>query len=184
MEEESEVDNTPDEIPCSKNEEIRYWSDFNRVYYVPRTVQKIPDVADWENTEGDWNLGQETFERYNEASVGFRHQLPHPNFYLKDTELMEGPLRLFLEECDSVQVRLRTKFMDLPVKCLLGHPNYGRHINFRFLYQLITHVFSRRICETTCFGFSCALRSKAKQHRRRRCEQLSRVYTYVVFIVF
>ncbi|KAF9462802.1 Misato segment II tubulin-like domain-containing protein [Collybia nuda] len=67
-------------------ENVRYWSDFNRVYYVPRTVQKIPDAPEWENPDGDWNSGQEMFSRYNE-----------------DTDLMEGSLRLFLEECNSIQ---------------------------------------------------------------------------------
>jgi hypothetical protein len=48
-------------------EDVRYWSDFNRVYYVPRTVQKIMDAAEWENPDGDWNAGQELFSRYNEV---------------------------------------------------------------------------------------------------------------------
>ncbi|EIW74910.1 tubulin nucleotide-binding domain-like protein [Coniophora puteana RWD-64-598 SS2] len=64
--------------------EIRYWSDFNRVYFDPRTVQGIPGGL--EGTEGDWDGGREVFARYNE-----------------ETELMDGALRLFAEECDSLQ---------------------------------------------------------------------------------
>ncbi|KAJ7166314.1 Misato segment II tubulin-like domain-containing protein [Mycena crocata] len=67
-------------------EDVRYWSDFNRLYYVPRTVQKVPDIPDWEESEGNWSAGHETFTRYDE-----------------DTGLMEGPLRLFLEECETIQ---------------------------------------------------------------------------------
>jgi hypothetical protein len=48
---------------------IRYWSDFSRVYYAPRTVQKLPDTGDWEDLDGNWQVGQETFVRYNEASM-------------------------------------------------------------------------------------------------------------------
>lgn len=48
-------------------EGVRYWSDFNRVYYVPRTVQKIPDTSEWESSDVDWNTGQELFSRYNEV---------------------------------------------------------------------------------------------------------------------
>ncbi|KAG6864460.1 hypothetical protein C0991_009322 [Blastosporella zonata] len=48
-------------------EDIRYWSDFNRVYYVPRTVQKIPDPAEWENISGDWNQSHIAFSRYDEV---------------------------------------------------------------------------------------------------------------------
>ncbi|KAJ7205182.1 mtDNA inheritance protein Dml1 [Mycena pura] len=67
-------------------EDIFFWSDFNRLYYLPRTVQKIPDKSEWEDVEGNWAVGHETFARYDE-----------------DTGLMEGPLRLFLEECETFQ---------------------------------------------------------------------------------
>ncbi|KAF8225980.1 tubulin nucleotide-binding domain-like protein [Tricholoma matsutake] len=67
-------------------EDIRYWSDFSRVYYLPRTIQTIPDHGHRASTEGDWNMEQDEFFRYNE-----------------DTALMEGSFRLFLEECDSLQ---------------------------------------------------------------------------------
>nr|GAT52710.1 predicted protein [Mycena chlorophos] len=68
--------------------DVRFWSDFNRMYYLPRTVQKVPDVAEWEIEHGaaNWALGHETFLRYDEG-----------------TGLMEGPARGFLEECDSIQ---------------------------------------------------------------------------------
>ncbi|KAJ7648544.1 Misato segment II tubulin-like domain-containing protein [Mycena rosella] len=66
--------------------DVRYWSDFNRMYYLPRTVQKVPDIPEWEDSEGNWTTGNETFTRYDE-----------------DTGLMEGPLRLFLEECETIQ---------------------------------------------------------------------------------
>ncbi|KAG5648222.1 hypothetical protein DXG03_006179 [Asterophora parasitica] len=68
------------------SEAVRYWSDFNRVYYIPRTVQKLPDPPEWENPDGDWDYGQTLFSQYDE-----------------DHALVEGDLRLFLEECDSPQ---------------------------------------------------------------------------------
>ncbi|KAJ7046455.1 Misato segment II tubulin-like domain-containing protein [Mycena alexandri] len=69
-----------------KLQDVRYWSDFNRLYFVPRTVQKVPDVPEWADAEGNWTGGHEMFTRYDE-----------------DTGLMEGPLRLFLEECETIQ---------------------------------------------------------------------------------
>ncbi|KII83792.1 hypothetical protein PLICRDRAFT_119052 [Plicaturopsis crispa FD-325 SS-3] len=66
--------------------DIRFWSDFNRVYYIPRTVQRLADVPEWEDVEGNWAHGQEIFQRYDE-----------------DTELMDESLRPFVEECDSLQ---------------------------------------------------------------------------------
>ncbi|KAJ7505868.1 Misato segment II tubulin-like domain-containing protein [Mycena galericulata] len=67
-------------------QDVRYWSDFNRLFYVPRTVQKLPDIPEWEDAEGNWTAGQQTFTRFDE-----------------DTGLMEGPVRLFLEECETIQ---------------------------------------------------------------------------------
>ncbi|ETW74824.1 hypothetical protein HETIRDRAFT_237753, partial [Heterobasidion irregulare TC 32-1] len=90
-----EVDDDPDQsqdpvqdepVQALHSSDVRYWSDFNRVYYVPRTIQKLPDVAEWENTEGNWQLSKDTFERYD-----------------TETFLMEEPFRLFVEECDSLQ---------------------------------------------------------------------------------
>ncbi|KAJ7162919.1 mtDNA inheritance protein Dml1 [Mycena filopes] len=75
-----------EELNDVKLEDVRYWSDFNRLYYVPRTVQKVPDVPEWADAEGNWTGGQDMFARYDE-----------------DTGLMEGPLRLFLEECETIQ---------------------------------------------------------------------------------
>ncbi|KAF8990150.1 mtDNA inheritance protein Dml1 [Cyathus striatus] len=66
--------------------EIRYWSDFSRVYYVPRTIQKLPDPPDWDLPNGDWNKGVDSFVQYNESN-----------------DVMDGSLRLFLEECDNLQ---------------------------------------------------------------------------------
>ncbi|KAK0451190.1 mtDNA inheritance protein Dml1 [Desarmillaria tabescens] len=67
-------------------EPIRYWSDFSRVYYARKSVQMIPQSLDWEATEGDWKQGEQYFRQFDE-----------------DASLLEGSVRLFLEESDSVQ---------------------------------------------------------------------------------
>lgn len=46
---------------------VRYWSDFNRVYYVPRSVQKLSNVAEWETPDGDWGVGMESFKSYDDV---------------------------------------------------------------------------------------------------------------------
>ncbi|KAG1826205.1 Misato segment II tubulin-like domain-containing protein [Suillus subaureus] len=63
---------------------IRYWSDYSRVFLDPKSIQPIPDAL--ESTEAGWSVGQDLFRRYNE-----------------DTELMEGALRLLVENCDNFQ---------------------------------------------------------------------------------
>ncbi|KAJ7051731.1 tubulin domain-containing protein [Mycena amicta] len=83
-----ELADADDVSSAAQLRDIRFWSDFNRMYYVPRTVQKIPDVPEWEweDGEGNWAASHETFVRYDE-----------------NTGLMEGPVRGFLEECDTIQ---------------------------------------------------------------------------------
>ena len=44
---------------------VRYWSDYNRVDYHPRSIQKLPDLPDWDLGIGDWVAGKETFEEYD-----------------------------------------------------------------------------------------------------------------------
>ncbi|KAF8957165.1 mtDNA inheritance protein Dml1 [Flammula alnicola] len=66
--------------------DVRYWSDFSRVYYLPRSLQKLPEPPDWEETGLDWSQGQELFRRFNEES-----------------EVMDGAFRLLIEDCDNVQ---------------------------------------------------------------------------------
>ena len=55
-------------VPPLVASDVRYWSDYNRVHYIPRSIHKLPDLADWETAEGDWQGGKETFLRYNSVS--------------------------------------------------------------------------------------------------------------------
>ncbi|KAI0292754.1 tubulin domain-containing protein [Russula brevipes] len=73
-------------VPPLRASEVRYWSDYNRVYYLPRSIHKLPDLADWEITGGDWQGGKETFLRYDSENA-----------------LMDDSFRLFVEECDAFQ---------------------------------------------------------------------------------
>ncbi|KAF9039839.1 tubulin domain-containing protein [Panaeolus papilionaceus] len=65
---------------------VRYWSDFSRVYYLPRSLQKLPDRTELDSGGAEWSQGHELFNRYDE-----------------DTELMDGALRLLVESCDNLQ---------------------------------------------------------------------------------
>jgi hypothetical protein len=48
--------------------DVRFWSDFNRLYYTPRSVQRLPDIPEWENAEGNWQDGREVFTRYEQVT--------------------------------------------------------------------------------------------------------------------
>jgi hypothetical protein len=45
--------------------DIRYWSDYSRVFLDPKSIQPIPDAL--ESTEAGWSVGQDLFRRYNEV---------------------------------------------------------------------------------------------------------------------
>ncbi|KAI8972555.1 tubulin domain-containing protein [Trametes punicea] len=65
---------------------VRFWSDYSRVYYHPRSAQRLPDLADWEHAEGQWHAGREAFANYEH-----------------EHEIMDNEVRLFVEECDALQ---------------------------------------------------------------------------------
>lgn len=55
---------TPDPFAVDEST-VRYWSDYNRVDYHPRSIQRLPDLPDWDLGMGDWVAGKETFDKYN-----------------------------------------------------------------------------------------------------------------------
>ncbi|ESK86503.1 protein dml1 [Moniliophthora roreri MCA 2997] len=71
---------------ASITQDVKFWSDFNRVYYHPRSIQMLPDISDWQGAEGDWIHGLNSFTHFAE-----------------ETDVMETSMRLFLEECDAFQ---------------------------------------------------------------------------------
>jgi len=74
-------------LPPLRASDVRYWSDYSRVHYLPRSLHKLPDLADWEAADGgDWQGGRETFSRYDSENA-----------------LMDDSFRLFVEECDAFQ---------------------------------------------------------------------------------
>ena len=61
-----EIEHGDDDVSHDEPE-VRYWSDFNRLFYTSKTVQRLPDIADWENVEGHWQEGREMFRRFDEV---------------------------------------------------------------------------------------------------------------------
>ncbi|KAJ8584484.1 tubulin nucleotide-binding domain-like protein [Rhizopogon salebrosus TDB-379] len=70
--------------PAQSDPNIRYWSDYSRVFLDQKSIQAVPDSL--ESTEAAWSVGQELFRRYDE-----------------ETELMEGAFRLLVENCNNFQ---------------------------------------------------------------------------------
>ncbi|KAI0668848.1 tubulin nucleotide-binding domain-like protein [Trametes maxima] len=83
---ESDEQAGPAEAKAADASSIRFWSDYSRVYYHPRTAQKLPDLAEWEQSEGEWNASKEAFQKHEH-----------------DHEIMDDEVRLFVEECDAIQ---------------------------------------------------------------------------------
>jgi protein misato len=64
-------------VPPLLASDVRYWSDYNRVHYLPRSIHKLPDLADWEAAEGDWQGGKEAFLRYDSVSSPLESSTAH-----------------------------------------------------------------------------------------------------------
>ena len=69
-------------------ETVRYWSDYNRVYYHPRSIVQINDH--------EVNSEVLPFERYDTGEEVFRD-------LGRDDDLLDRDMRLFVEECDMMQ---------------------------------------------------------------------------------
>lgn len=46
---------------------VRYWADFSRVYYTPKSFQMVPDVYDFEATDGQWKAGEANYRQFDEV---------------------------------------------------------------------------------------------------------------------
>ena len=57
----------PDALAHVDADKIRYWADYSRIYLHPRSIQRLPDLPDWEASEGDWAKGLEEFNRLEEV---------------------------------------------------------------------------------------------------------------------
>ena len=47
--------------------EVRYWSDFSHVYYLPRSVHRVSQPIN--GGADDWKQSQDQFRQYNEVSL-------------------------------------------------------------------------------------------------------------------
>lgn len=56
-----------DIVESHDSSDIRFWSDYSRVYYHPGSLHKLAEPPDWQDTKGDWNYGQELFRGYDQV---------------------------------------------------------------------------------------------------------------------
>ncbi|KAL8675585.1 MAG: hypothetical protein Q9168_000097 [Polycauliona sp. 1 TL-2023] len=82
------LDEGLDQPPKLSSQTIRYWSDFSRVFYHPRSILQINDyelgstIVPFEK----WDSGEELFGKLD-----------------KDNELLDRDMRPWAEECDQIQ---------------------------------------------------------------------------------
>lgn len=83
------LDQGLDPAPLSSSN-VRYWSDFNRVYYHPRSlvplsIHDIPTSSHLQSFN-DWTTGEELFESLE-----------------REHDMFDRDIRYFAEECDQLQ---------------------------------------------------------------------------------
>ena len=76
------------EPPQLTTSTVRYWSDYSRVFYHPKSLVQLSEfeVNDTLMPFEKWNTGEELFDSLD-----------------KEHDLLDRDLRLFLEECDQLQ---------------------------------------------------------------------------------
>lgn len=74
--------------PQLSSETVRYWSDYNRVFYHPRSIVQLNEYELNSQTMPfeDWNMGEELFNDLD-----------------KEHELLDRDVRPFAEECDQLR---------------------------------------------------------------------------------
>ncbi|CCA66495.1 related to MtDNA inheritance protein Dml1-Laccaria bicolor [Serendipita indica DSM 11827] len=80
-------ENQLSETPRPNPREVRYWSDFSHVHFAPESIQALSSSVEY-NANGlvAWHEGRSDFERYD-----------------AEMDVMDGPVRQLVEECDSLQ---------------------------------------------------------------------------------
>lgn len=76
------------EPPQLSTSTVRYWSDYSRVYYHPKSIVQLSefDVNDKLMPFENWEVGMELFEKLE-----------------REVDLVDRDLRPFIEECDGIQ---------------------------------------------------------------------------------
>jgi hypothetical protein len=76
------------EPPALDTSKVRYWSDYSRVYYHPKSIVQLSEfeVNDQLMPFEKWDVGLELFGKLE-----------------REVDLVDRDLRPFLEECDGVQ---------------------------------------------------------------------------------
>jgi len=76
------------EPPQLSTSTVKYWSDYSRVYYHPKSIVQLSefDVNDKLMPFQSWDVGMELFEKLE-----------------REVDLVDRDLRPFVEECDGLQ---------------------------------------------------------------------------------
>lgn len=79
---------------------IRYWSDFNHVYFSEQSIHPLPATTVSPNDSSSIDDVYSDVVTWDESVEAFKR-------YEVQAELMEGSFRTLVEECDSLQVSTR-----------------------------------------------------------------------------
>ncbi|KAH9915313.1 Misato segment II tubulin-like domain-containing protein [Fomitopsis serialis] len=106
--------------PQVLDSDVRFWSDYSRVFLHPRSMQRLPDPPDWESTEGNWAWSKDAFERYN---TGIQ--------VMNDTSTFGGFTNSFLTTYRDEFPKLPCLAFPLLSHNLPGHVDNGDDIGMR-----------------------------------------------------
>ena len=55
--------------PSAQSAAVRYWSDYAKLYLLPRSLHQLPDHPTRETAQSSWTTSQNEFNSFNEVSV-------------------------------------------------------------------------------------------------------------------
>lgn len=144
LEREVEEDGIPENddeeaSPQASDSDVRFWSDYSRVFLHPRSSQRLPELPDWERAEGNWLWSKEAFERHNAVRVTYevRHlaSLSHsrtPTSWKgpSDSSSRSATTCRWAPSKHAISARLNASI-------LAGYSSHERHVYFWWLYEFV-----------------------------------------------
>ena len=85
---ETEVDSNAMDHDQFHETKVRYWSDYSRVFFDPKSIQPVPDALGI--VEGDWMTNHELFRRYDGVCV-LSHSLTFLITFRSEYRIDGGP---------------------------------------------------------------------------------------------
>lgn len=155
LEREAQEDGIPEDddeetSPQVSDSDVRFWSDYSRVFLHPRSSQRLPEPPGWESTEGNWLWSKEAFERYNAVRETTKYGLSASLSHSRTPTSWKGPSdsssrSAIIYRWVPSTIRVFAAFARPSASVLAGYSSHERHVYFWRLYELVPDRLPGRV---------------------------------------